>query len=564
MSRRTWFRLVLLSGLLVGLGFVPGWTQATTGKKYALLVGVREYDSSALRPLEFTENDVEALARELRKPSAGFEVRVMTSTRGGKDKPTAANIRAALRELLRGKTKRDTVLVALAGHGVQLEVKDPDGKSDPKTYSFFCPMDADLTDVSYRSGHADTMLNLDDLFKLLGDSNPGVKLVLMDACRNELTVKGNTRSLADSRVTMPDGVLALFSCGKRQVSWESKDLRHGVFFHFVLEGLRGKAGNGDGEITWASLTDYTTRQVTRNVGKLIGGGARQTPAVVGYHEGESPLLVAPGKEVVVREKQPETISNSVGMKLVLIPRGKFTMGSPAEEKDRSDDEGPRHEVEITRPFYLGVYEVTQQQYEKVMGKNPSWFSTAGGGADRVKGLDTSEFPVESVSWKEAVEFCEKLSARKQEKDRGRAYRLPTEAEWEYACRAGSSSTFHFGASLSSTQANFDGNHPHGGGERGPFLERTCKVGSYRPNAWGLYDMHGNVGEWCSDWYDRRCYGDKRRRDPQGPARGLDRVFRGGSWGYGSKYCRSAERSWFGPNSRSHSLGFRIAADVGRK
>jgi formylglycine-generating enzyme required for sulfatase activity len=160
------------------------------------------------------------------------------------------------------------------------------------------------------------------------------------------------------------------------------------------------------------------------------------------------------------------------MRLVLIPRGAFTMGSPKDEKDRSPDE-ERHEVEITKPFYLGVYTVTQAQFKEVTGKNPSAFSATGWGKGKVKGLDTGDFPVECVSWHDAARFCARLSALPAERGAGRKYRLPTEAEWEYACRAGTTTRYNCGEALSKRQA-------HVGEPQG----RTCKVGSYKPKCVG--------------------------------------------------------------------------------
>lgn len=265
---------------------------------------------------------------------------------------------------------------------------------------------------------------------------------------------------------------------------------------------------------------------------------------------KTPVADAPGSPA-------KTITNSFGMKLVLIPAGKFMMGSPETEEGRKVDEGPQHEVEITKSFYMGVYEVTQEEYEKVMGKNPSWFSVNGEGKDKVKGLETRRFPVEYVSWEDAIKFCDKLSKLPEEQKAGRTYRLPTEAEWEYACRAGTNTVFHYGDSLSSDQDNFNGNNPYGGAAKGKYLERPTEVGSYKPNAFGLHDMHGNVLEWCSDGYDKNYYGISDKKDPQGSLNGNHRVLRGGSWSLNGQRCRAANRDGAWPNVPNGSYGFRV-------
>jgi formylglycine-generating enzyme required for sulfatase activity len=245
------------------------------------------------------------------------------------------------------------------------------------------------------------------------------------------------------------------------------------------------------------------------------------------------------------------VTNSIGMKLALIPAGKFLMGSPPDEKGRGDDE-EQHEVEITRPFYLGIHEVTQAQYEQVMDANPAFFT---------KGHDGGpDHPVESVSWQDAKDFCDKLSALGKERAAKRVYRLPTEAEWEYACRGGAreNTPCHFGTSLSSTQANFNGNFPYGDAPKGRSLERTTPVGSYPPNGFGLFDMHGNVWEWCADWYDKDYYRNSPKKDPQGPLEKTGRrVLRGGSWrDYGGN-CRAANRDWNDPAGHVVNVGFRV-------
>ena len=245
--------------------------------------------------------------------------------------------------------------------------------------------------------------------------------------------------------------------------------------------------------------------------------------------------------VGVGQEITEELTNSIGMKLVLIPKGTFMMGSPESEEDRDTDE-LQHEVTLSKDFYLGVTEVTQAQYEKVMGKNPSYFQGV-----EVQG-GSSQHPVEMVSWEDAVEFCKKLSGLPEEKAAGRVYRLPTEAEWEYAFRAGSKTAYSFGESSKSLgdYAWFDGNSNG----------QTHPVGKKKANAWGLYDMHGNVWEWCSDWYGDYTKGAVS--DPTGAREGALRVDRGGSWNDGAAVCRSADRGRKYPSSRSLDNGFRVA------
>jgi formylglycine-generating enzyme required for sulfatase activity len=235
--------------------------------------------------------------------------------------------------------------------------------------------------------------------------------------------------------------------------------------------------------------------------------------------------------------------------MVWIAPGTFTMGSPPKEVDRRDYEGPQTKVTLSQGFWLGKHEVTQREWEAVMGSNPS----------QIKG--DADLPVETVSWEEAIEYCRKVTLRERAARRisqRYKYSLPTEAQWEYACRAGTKSATAFGERLTSTQANFNGNYPYNGGVTGPDLGKTAKVGSYAPNAWGLYDMHGNVWEWCLDWYGDNLPGG-RVTDPRGPTSGSDRVHRGGGWhDIGGQFCRSASRKLGLPECRDPDLGFRLA------
>jgi len=243
------------------------------------------------------------------------------------------------------------------------------------------------------------------------------------------------------------------------------------------------------------------------------------------------------------------LGNNVKMRLVLIPAGKFMMGSPATEGGRDSHEGPQHEVTISKPFYMGVFEVTKEQYKQVMGVNRSGFKGA-------------KNPADNVSWDDAVEFCKKLSART-----GKKVTLPTEAQWEYACRAGTTTAFHTGDALEPGQANARIPSNPGFWDRimawvgkssaQKTIQWTTPAGSFPPNGFGLYDMHGNVWEWCSDWY-ADSYANAKNQDPTGPDSGPCRVLRGGSWDFTPQDCRSARRYQFTPDYRFIIFGFRVA------
>jgi len=267
-----------------------------------------------------------------------------------------------------------------------------------------------------------------------------------------------------------------------------------------------------------------------------------------------------------KDRGRESTENSIGMTLKLIPAGEFFMGSPDDAIEADKDEKPSHRVRISKPFYLGVYEVTQAQYEAVMGNNPSYFSSTGDGKDKVAGQSTDQHPVENVSWLDAVQFCNKLSDIRGRKPfyeidgpdirvpdwNGQGYRLPTEAEWEYACRANASTPMHFSFGHNPTELGvygwFEGNSE----------QRTHPVSQKRPNGFGLYDMHGNVWEWCWDWSGEGYYNQSPADDPTGPAGASSRVFRGGSWGSEPRRCRSAVRRWSAPEYCLNFLGFRLA------
>jgi uncharacterized protein (TIGR02996 family) len=247
--------------------------------------------------------------------------------------------------------------------------------------------------------------------------------------------------------------------------------------------------------------------------------------------------------------------NSIGMRLAFIPAGTFFMGAPEHEDGRFANELPRHRVTLSKPFFLGVFPVTQREYQRVIGSNPSRFQE--------EELSGGFLPVEQVTWKKAVEFCKRLSALPEEKAAGRRYRLPTEAEWEYACRVGTTTPFSCGMTLSNRDANFAAESPYGDAPVGTRIGRTTAVGSYPPNAFGLYDMHGNVWEWVRDFYNEKYYHESPAIDPAGPAKGRTHVLRGGSWFIVGRGCRSAERCYTNeaPVQEAGSVGFRVVMDV---
>jgi formylglycine-generating enzyme required for sulfatase activity len=275
------------------------------------------------------------------------------------------------------------------------------------------------------------------------------------------------------------------------------------------------------------------------------------------------------------EDQPEAAPH---LTLLWIPPGRFWMGSPETEPERLDSEGPQHLVQL-QGFFMSQTPITQAQWREVAGwkegpgeqwgrelkTDPSRFqSKEGQGEKKVRLLEgesnTDNRPVEQVSWLDAMEFCHRLSKRS-----GRTYTLPSEAQWEYACRAGTTTPFHFGETISPELANYDGNYAYADGPKGIYREQTTPVGMFPANDWGLHDMHGNVLEWCLDeWHegyegvptDGRAWvdgteGDKSKETIK------TRLLRGGSWFYDPRYCRSAYRHYLPPDSRGNNIGFRV-------
>ena len=262
-----------------------------------------------------------------------------------------------------------------------------------------------------------------------------------------------------------------------------------------------------------------------------------------YHNLKTGLSSYAGISAVEAAETPKPITNSLGMTFVPIPSGTFMMGSPESEPLRDTSDETQHQVTLTKSFYLQTTEVTQGQWKAVMGNNPSGFSNCG-----------DNCPVEQVSWRD----CQSFIATLNQLEGTTKYRLPTEAEWEYACRAGTTTPFNTGNCLSTAQANYDGDNPYTGCPSGTDRKAPVPVKSFSPNAWGLYDMHGNVWEFCQDWYGD--YPSSAVTDPAGPSGGDQLAVRGGGWRNNASSSRSAVRGHLLPYSSFNSSGFRVARD----
>ncbi len=574
---------VCLIILFLGTGSTSVAFGQSPGQRYAVIVGIENYEHENFRtpPLQFTVDDAQALSDLLTK--AGYDASLLTDTTGQNDEnqiPNKKNIEACISRVLKKCQREDTVIIAFSGHGMQF---------DRQAESYLCPRDARPFKESTAS-----LVSMTGIYQQLESSLARVRVVLIDASRYDsdpaLGIVGFNSEYAEDP---PNGVAALFSSSAGQRSFEHQDLQHGVFFFCVLEGLVPKAAERNGQVTFDSLSTYVRIEVPRRMNSLkIGRGQFPNmkadlvgvPILMETTVVESSTPIEPNNNVAPTEKnqvpastrldapfdgdaiavarselvklsgREVEFSNSVGMKFALIPPGKFEMGSPKSESGRFNVES-QHVVEITDSFYLGIYEVTQAQYEKVVGSNPSIFSVTGFGTERVTGMETDKFPVEMVSWNDAQEFIRLLNADEEEQRAGRRYRLPTESEWEYACRAGTTGPYSFGLSLNGDRANCKGDEPYGTEQKGENLDRSCTVGRYSPNGFGLYDMHGNVFEWCEDRYEFDY-------PPIPPSEGpfsarWNRVVRGGSWALRASESRSACRGGLEPIQACDYVGFRV-------
>jgi len=571
-------------------------TPAYSADRWVLAVGINDYQ--VMGKLKYARQDAQALGA-LMGDATGFKRnRVFVLTDNAKefrDYPSSGNIRRLLSQITKYAEADDTVLVFFAGHGIVIKDK-----------GYFVPADG--------GRNAETCVSMDWLKDKLKSCKAKRKVLVLDTCH-----AGSARGVSGigPSIAAVAGLLVLASCAPDEISYPEPSSGHGVFSSFLLDGLSGKAdADGDRIVTDKETFTYVREKMKdwcianrkEQTPQLYGSAAKaviltripEIPTlsvkainartgseirgaevfVNGRKVGVTPLLryrLAKGASITVEVKpntpmmtthketiritrngaytitarlekvkirvppgfsavsgaKPEHYTNTgwakevihekTGIEMVFIPAGQFQMGSNAGESE----EKPVHTVRITRPFYMGKYEVTQGEWRKVMGSNPSYFK-----GDRN--------PVERVTWNDCQSFLRKT---------GNSLRLPTEAQWEYACRAGTTTAYSYGSDSGDL-----GRYAWHGSNSG---SKTHPVGEKLPNGWGVYDMHGNVWEWCADWYDGSYYGKSAKEDPKGPTFGGSRVLRGGSWGFIPLNCRSAFRFRYTPDYAYHRLGFRV-------
>ncbi|MFO0941279.1 MAG: SUMF1/EgtB/PvdO family nonheme iron enzyme [Pirellulales bacterium] len=601
--RNPLLRLLCITSAFVLGAFIDMSDASAQGpSKYALLVAVSEYENAALnvpKPLLFPEVDAKAVAKVLQ--DYGYTVDLLLGPQA-----THVAIREKL-EAMSGKGNRHgVVVVGFWGRG-----HCP--KSSGPSKSMYCAFDSTLRTVKDAEGNIvriyqtqdplkeidpEKSVDIDEILVALDSCDAGNRVLLADcimfgrAWWTGVTTHEEAFGHSVYEQNLPANTAALFAYHWHEQLFEYEPWGHGAFAKNLLEVLPQSVANHE---DFAAIAKRLERSVSEAVSKqlvadLPPNEVERVREKLLHHDlgrsvnsqinGRPDLLLEksslPTKDNDLASKSAEAAaakpfaSRAIGMEFALVPRGNFAMGSTGLREQNSGETS--HSVTITRDFYLGKYEVTQDEFQRVMGFNPSNFT------------GSTKLPVEQISWFDAVWFCNRLSeldgrtayyqfsgvtkdgnsiqsATVSIHPTGNGYRLPTEAEWEYACRAGTSLPFHFGYDITTDQANYNGDHPYRFNvAKGAFRRKTVAVDELgRANKFGLVNMHGNVWEWCWDW--KADYSTGNVTDPVGPQDGMYRILRGGSWVSSGDLCRSAYRNYNEPNYRTYSVGFRVALSL---
>ena len=564
-------------------------------KNWAICVGINQYDN--LSPLNYAVRDAEAMRDYFTE--VGFDqVYLFTDnspaiTDAGKpfkSQPSSGSLWRFLRERFDKAflSSGDNFWFFFSGHGIRHREKD-----------YLLPCDGD----PHPEGIEKTAIPLSYVSERLRRCGADNVVLLLDACRNEGGSKGIGLGEEEQQ-----GVITLASCSPSELSYEIEALQQGSFTYGLLEALRNQ---GVGNCATVERLEQRLRYRIPEINQAHRKPKQNPYAVVEpafkYHlillpnratlqdvatlklaafEAQTErnfvlaeqlwtriLAVSPADAQALKalrqiwtqsvNTQPinpisnvsadsssksspqsftETLPGNIKLEMVKIPAGNFLMGSADDAVGADANEKPQHQVNI-REFYLGKYPVTQEQYQTIMDYNPSRFK------------NNPKNPIDNVSWNYTQIFCQKLSEKT-----GKNYRLPSEAEWEYACRAGTTTAFHFGDTISTDQANYDGNYTFGKGKKGVYREKTTSVGSFPANEFGLYDMHGNVREWCEDGWHENYENAPKEGSSWNDSYSLFslRILRGGSWNLNPRLCRSAYRHCVNADFQLVNIGFRLA------
>lgn len=593
---RTLFGTCLVMAVLSSLA-------AAEGRKLAVVVGVGTYRAtSGLPPLgESPANDAANVARVLR--AQGFTVFEMThkAARQPGQETLAPNF-AYISDQIAGVLgypnlgPEDAIVIALSGHGVQFDQVDEMGNKSPRFY--FCPADATISGIRNANEltQANQLLPLHKLYEQFGDCTAATRLLIVDACRNDPSQPGIFReALASASLPKlpppPGGTAAFLSCKPNQRAVQDAELGQGVFMHFLVQGMNGFAdqplanGPPDGIVTFAELSTYVANNTYAHVYSKFG--VQQSPELQGDFDLNLPLSKVAMSWEGTQAGEVREFGGEPRIKLCWCPPGKFLMGTPNRELERFSDIYPelnptskaqQVHVTITRGYWMGQTEVTRELWQNVMGTTP-WSAAPFGarGPQAAAGLiyhgDLGDGRTAPNS---AVDFCRRLTDREQAARRLPAnyeFRLPTEAEWEYACRAGTTTAYCFGedTDLLHHYADYAGSPREvrapaaspipSEPEASPPAESKVKppngnteAGKRRPNAWNLYDFHGSVREWCLDTLQETLPGGA---DPLVQSPSEVKVARGGQYNVSAGNCRSASRGGMLSMGKDWATGFRI-------